>query len=268
MWKDNAFWPDSQCIYMRSKRKRGLRQSEAIRLTEPDALEYFSGGVPSGEYFRMTLEDLKSISDSDDNDQRGVNRLQELCFIGLISYFEAFCKDHFAALVNIEPTLVTNLKAAGKDVLIDAAHVALYSDKCAHRLGFILANKFDFGTASAVNGLYGALLLTTPFSKDEALQFGGLLRDRHLLVHHGGTFTLAYLEQNRPQYPDLVNHAFFNSRTIARTDVSDAIKFIDGIAQKLLRSSHSALSRYIQEHGLVYSEERAKALGYLGYWGD
>src|SRR5437870_3999187 len=80
-----------------------FRQSEVMRLTEPDALEYFSGGVPSGEYFRLTLEDLKSISDSDDNDQRGVNRLQELCFIGLISYFEAFCKDHFAALVNIEP---------------------------------------------------------------------------------------------------------------------------------------------------------------------
>jgi len=26
---------------------------------EPDWLEYFSGGVPTGEYFRMTLDDLR-----------------------------------------------------------------------------------------------------------------------------------------------------------------------------------------------------------------
>jgi hypothetical protein len=131
-----------------------------------------------------------------------------------------------------------------------------------------LASKFDFGTASAVNGLYGALLQITPFSKDEALQFGELLRDRHLLVHHGGTFTLSYLEQSRPQYPELVDDAFFNFRTIVRKDVSDAIKFIEGITRKLLRSTHSALSKYIQMHGLVYSEERVKALGYLEWWGD
>jgi hypothetical protein len=66
----------------------------------------------------------------------------------------------------------------------------------------------------------------------------------------------------------VVNDAFFNSRTIARQDVSDAIKFIEGIRQKLLRSTHSALSKYIQEHGLVYSEERTKALDYLQWWGD
>jgi hypothetical protein len=106
-------------------------------LTEPDALEYFSGGVPTGEYFRLTLDDLKAISASDNTGEGGIDRLQELCFIGLMSYFEAFCKDHFAALVNIEPSLVANLKAGGKDVLIDGAHVALYSDKCEHRLGFI-----------------------------------------------------------------------------------------------------------------------------------
>jgi hypothetical protein len=30
-----------------------------------------------------------------------------------------FCKDHFAALINIEPTLVGNLKMRGQDVTID-----------------------------------------------------------------------------------------------------------------------------------------------------
>lgn len=124
---------------------------------EPTALEYFAGGVPSGESFRMTLEEVGAICQRDDGKTRGINRLQELCFIGLLSYFEAFSKDQFAALVNIEPSLVAHLKAAGHDVALDAEHVAVYGRACGHRLGFLLASKYDFGTPQKVNALFGAL---------------------------------------------------------------------------------------------------------------
>jgi hypothetical protein len=86
---------------------------------EPSWLDYFSGGVPMAEVFRITLKDLRAISQSVSEPSTGINRFQELCFIGLISYFEAFCKDHFASLINIEPHLVSNLKANGQNVEVD-----------------------------------------------------------------------------------------------------------------------------------------------------
>ena len=76
--------------------------------TEPSSLDYFTGGVPTGEFFRLTLDDLSSFVDRSSN-ERGVNRLNEVCFIGLVSYFEAFCKDHFASILNMERVARTSV---------------------------------------------------------------------------------------------------------------------------------------------------------------
>lgn len=234
--------------------------------SQPDWLEYFSGGVPTGEYFRMTLDDLRKVSALPDGDSPGINRLQELCFIGLVSYFEAFCKDHFASLINLEPSLVAKLKANGQDVSIDAVHVTLYADEIDRRLGFVLAEKYDFGTAQKINALFGALLKVTPFGRDEAKKYAGLLQDRNLLVHHGGTLTLTYLEQSMGLPVRLRREAFFNSRSPSREEVLAAITFIENIARKLLRASLDALIRYLADRGDSYSGERKKALDAIVWW--
>ncbi len=236
---------------------------------EPTALDYFSGGVPTGEYFRMTLQDIDKVSAADETDYEGINRLQELCFIGVMSYFEAFCKDSFAAILNIEPSLVANLKAAGQNVAVDAEHVAIYGIESGWRVGFLLASNFDFGTPRTINALFGSLLKISPFSKDQARQFEQLLRDRNLLVHHGGTFTLKYLEQTALDHRrDLKMHAFTNSRVIGRSEVSTALRLLEHIARKLSRASYDALVNYIAERAYEYSSERQKALHYLSWWGD
>jgi hypothetical protein len=43
-----------------------------------------------------------------------------LCFIDAASYFEAFCKYHAAAVVNIAPSLIENLRQSGHDTRVDA----------------------------------------------------------------------------------------------------------------------------------------------------
>jgi len=240
---------------------------KAMEQEEHDWLEYSSGGVPTGESFRGLLEDLRAISAADSQESSGINRLQELCFVGLLSYFEAFCKDHFAYLLNLEPSLIGQLKAAGQDVAVDATHVATYGDECAARLGFILASRYDFGTPKKINALFGAALRITPFSVAEAKRFDSLLRDRHLLVHHGGIFTLEYLAQER-EAPGRVADAFYNSRVVGNTDVLDALVFIEEIARKLLRASYDGLRRHLTDRGTEYSGERAKALGGMLWWGD
>jgi hypothetical protein len=235
---------------------------------EPIALDYFSGGVPTGEYFRITLDEIREISESDPNHREGINRLQELCFIGILSYFEAFCKDQFAAIVNIEPALVNNLKASGQDIAIDAAHVAMYGSECNRRIGFLLASKYDFGTPQKVNALYASLLKITPFGKQETRQFERFLLDRNLLVHHGGTFTLRYLEQSQMGQSNLTENAFMNSRTVRRNEVALALNFFEDIARKLVRASHDALVKYIDHSGLQYLPEQKKAMGFLLCWSD
>ena len=69
---------------------------------------------------------------------RGISRVHELCFIGLLSYFEAFCKDHFASLINLEPSLVSNLKSSGHNVDLEATRVLLYAKDLNSRIGFLL----------------------------------------------------------------------------------------------------------------------------------
>ena len=191
---------------------------------EPLTLDYFSGGVPAAGYFAMTLDDLRVISQSEASEKaNGISRLQEICFIGLMSYFEAFCKDHFASILNLEPSLLRNLKKAGQNVDLDASTLLLYGGEIVHRLGFLIAEKFDFGSAQKINAFFGALLKLTPFGKDEAVEYAGLLNDRNLLVHHGGTFTLSYLEQKGSDLTNLTSNAFFNSRVTRKADVLAAM---------------------------------------------
>lgn len=236
---------------------------------EPSALEYFSGGVPTGEFFRGTLGGIDEISAGYSPAAQGINRLQELCFIGLFSYFEAFCKDHFASVINIEPSLIERLKAAGQDVSVDASDVALFGQECERRIGFLLATKYDFGTARRVNSLFGALLKVTPFSKSEGNQFDRLLLDRHLLVHHGGVVTPKYLGQVAKVMPEAVrSDAFMSSRIVTRQEVVDALGVIETISRKLLRATHERLVEYIAERGVQYSDQRQKALNFMLWWGD
>lgn len=233
--------------------------------TEPSWLDYFSGGVPTGEFFRMTLSDLSSFVDRSP-EETGINRLNEVCFIGLVSYFEAFCKDHFASILNIEPSLLQNLRKHDRDVTIDPSDLLTFTNEWAWRLGFLVAQKYDFGAAQKINSLYSALLAVTPFSKDEAHSYDNILRDRNLLVHHGGTYTLSYLRQAR--IVDARRNAFSNSLVVTADYFDKNLEFIKGIAQKMLKATHGALETYVNDRGFEYSTERKKAMDALDWWGD
>jgi len=47
-----------------------------------------------------------------------------------------------------------------------------------------------------------------------------------------------------------------------------AVAFIEGIARKLIQSSHAALVQFLKSHNLQYSGERQKALDGMLWWGD
>ena len=55
-------------------------------------LDYFTGGIPAGMLFLGNIDNLKGLVDDSEIEEGHLNTSAEVCFIGLISYFESFCK--------------------------------------------------------------------------------------------------------------------------------------------------------------------------------
>lgn len=225
-------------------------------------LDCFSGGVPTGMFFRMTLGDLKEICEFSKK-EGGIDRLCEICFIGLISYFEAFCKDNFASIINILPHLLIELEHNGQDTQIDATKILIYPQDFLKKIGFIVAEKFDFGTAQKINALYKSLLNITPFTKSEINKYNTILRDRNLIVHHGGTYTLTYIQQTKIMHDYERGRAFFDSLEINKEYLMSTIEFISGIAQKMLSASNIAIKKYISKNDMSLTKQQQNAIDAL-----
>jgi hypothetical protein len=186
-----------------------------------------------------------------------------------VSYFEAFCKDHFAAIINILPTTAIRLRDKGQDTMLDVAVLLQTKADLTSNLGFLLAEKFDFGTPQKVNTLYGALVTVTPFSRDEASVYQRILRDRNLLVHHGGTFTWSYLQQMRSAGLDPErSRVFFDSLVVTKEAFLRDVQFLEGIARKILKSTRSGANRVVAEEGLTIGKEHQKAIDAFLWWGN
>ncbi len=72
------------------------------------ALDFYSAGVPVYAEFAMTIRDLREILTL--SGERSLQRkVREVVLIGAVGYFEAFCKDHFAALLNQQTTAAADL---------------------------------------------------------------------------------------------------------------------------------------------------------------
>lgn len=226
--------------------------------------DYFVGGQPAGILFTMKAADLHEIIER--TTWPGLShRVTEVCFIGLVAHFEAFCKDHFASLINICPQLLEPFKERGNhDVAVDATHLLSVSGDPTKKLGSLLSEKYNFGTAQRVNSLYSDLIMITPFSKDEKRRYDEILNDRNLLVHHGGTYTLKYAKQLPPDSPYRTpEHAFQRPLFVDRDRFMSASALLTEVVRKTCRASQGALDRFIDGHNVRLSKEAEHARDYL-----
>lgn len=135
-----------------------------------------------------------------------------------------------------------------------------------HKIGFILAEKFNFSSAKKINSLFASILKVCPFSKKEAKTYDDLLRDRNLIVHHHGTYTLTYLQQAKIITENQKDRAFFDSLVITNEYILDKVDFISDISYKLLKSSEIAIKEYLATHVTSLNEERENALKMMLWW--
>ena len=198
------------------------------------------------------IAELREIVNKSKDD--GVfNKDAEISFIALACYFEAYFKNQFAAIVNICPMILSNLFNQRPDITIRVKDIALFNYDISDKIGFIIAEQFDFGTAS----LYRDLLLVTPFSKDNTIQYNELLSQRNLLVHHGGIYTTKYLNQNGLKTREDI---FFNSLIIKKDVFLKWYSFVLELASKTSTACYTAIKKYIEENAITFDTNQMETL--------
>lgn len=210
----------------------------------------------------MQVDHLRKVADGSEVEEGNLDFTAELCVIGLAAYFEAFCKNEFAAVINICPdilnpfTVKRECNVSGRGLLC-----ILSAPRC--RLGSLVAEQYDFGSAKTINGLFRDILNIAPFSKREAKKYAEFLSDRNLLVHHGGVYTLKYAEQKLAS-KRIGRLVHFDSLVVNKSDVNRWADFLVRLATKIGNATATALLKSTASQGFKCSAERKKAIQALG----
>ncbi|RYD57614.1 MAG: hypothetical protein EOP56_07495 [Sphingobacteriales bacterium] len=227
--------------------------------------EYFVGKIAPFLLFELEFHSLAYLVESHEGDKHypDANPASHVSFIGLVSYFEAFCKHQFAALVNIFPDLISAF-ALKRDApkLEFSTVVSFQGENFKKYVGFVLAEHYDFGSAKLINGLYRDLLQITPFTKEEERMFNDILQQRNLLVHHAGYYTLKHFKGTARQN-DFEERVFKDALKIGIDEYLKISDFIFGIAIKIARESTKAAKRMTDYDTLSVDHEKRIAVAEL-----
>ncbi len=232
--------------------------------TTLNALDHFIADVPPLGYFELEVEQLVTLVNSSIEDKISpLNSTAEVCLIGLSAYFEAFCKSHFAALINICPEILSNFVQRRQNATLSLIHILHLRDHIERKLGNLISEEYDFGSANEINKLYNDLLRITPFSTKEAKKYANFLGDRNLLVHHGGVYTFKYSAQRfaRRAVPGVPH---WDSLVVGKKEFSRWESFLTGMANKIADTSRLALQEFINRHKLGTRLNQRKAIALLG----
>lgn len=228
------------------------------------ALEYFSGGIPPRVIFEFDIQGLNKLVDSSavyKTDDIRPSLIPEVCLVSLASYFEAFCKNQFASIINICPQVLDNFIAKRETANLKLKDVLKISEMMEYRMGSLLVKEYAFSSPQMINTLYNDLLRVNPFSDAEANRYNDFLEDTHLLIHHGGVFTNNHRRHKIQKQSN--DGTYFNSFDINKDEFNEWSKFIEGMADKITFVSYKALKRYIVENRISLAEATSKAIELL-----
>lgn len=226
--------------------------------------DFFVGKISPFLLFEMEYHSLFYVVEKHKSDPhyKEINPASQVASIGLLAYFEAFCKHQFAAIVNLFPSLIPPFGAKRGEPKIDFSTIVSFKGNFEKNMGFILAEQYDFGTAKSINGLFRDLLLVTPFDKDEENKLNEIVYKRNLLVHHAGYYTLKYLKAGSIS-EDLRITAFNDAVKIDTENYHEISDFLFEMAIKINRETVSAVRRHPDFASLTDDDERVKAVAEL-----
>lgn len=232
-------------------------------MSSSDYLDYFIAGVPPGVVFEMHAEELEGLVNKDDSSENNILKIiPRVCFIGLVAYFETFCQEIAAAIINISPAFLQHLKKGGYDTSVDCADLSYFRYKLDSRIGSLVTEDYDFGDAKKINNFFRCLFKRDIFSKSEMAEYGKMLADRNLIVHNGGTFNLKYLKQLNPK-AEIGKNAFFYSLNFAHQEFTDRLNFLRSISDKINQNVSLGMKQALHEHPEDFTPNANKAIDAL-----
>lgn len=212
-----------------------------------DYSDFFIGAVPPYLLFRLGFDDLRVLVGASSENQELSNSTAEVCLIGLAAHFEAFCKNQFAGIINVWPYTLERFCNVRGPVAVEASDILTIINDVDYKLGSLLAERYDFGSARLINGLFTDLLNVTPFSKDEEIEYSRFLNDRNLLVHHGGIYTFKYQGQKFVRQQARAR-AHLDSLIVNKGQFLASSEFVDSIARKITAATHKALGAIMEQN--------------------
>jgi len=230
-----------------------------------NSLDFFVSGVPRGPLFKMSFDDLKAMVDSSTEKPFTSNPVAEVSLIALVAYLEAFFKNEFASLVNICPQLLKSFCTKRADTSITIKDMLTVGLNMNNRLGFLLSEKYAFGSPKTVNSLYFDLLSVTLLSKDESRKYERLLNDRNLLVHHAGIYTMRYHEQTFSKQR-VGNRIFYDSLRVVKKDYYRWASFVREMVGKTIEVCHKQVVNVISRDKLKQTKEHRGAVNFLNWF--
>ena len=233
-------------------------------LPEYHPFEYFTGGLPPGPFLDNSLGGIRDLVEASEKRDDFLCTARELSLIGLVAYFEAFWKNLFSSVVNIHPQPLLHLRKGRGDIRIEVADLLALGPSVWARLGFLVAEKLDFGSATMVNSLFKSLVGCEPFSEEESRDYDQLLKDRNLLVHHGGVFTSRY-HSSRVIQREYKDDVFYNSLLVTKDEMREWLAFVKRVANRALGTVPDAVRAMLLDKGVVLTPARLKALDVLGW---
>ena len=202
---------------------------------EDSIKNYFVGKISPFLLFEKEYHSLDYVVESHKNDRfyKESNPACQVAFIGIIAYFEAFCKHQFASIISIFPELAVQFSEKRKNLKIDLSTILSFQENTLYNLGFIIAEKYDFGSPSSVNSNFKDLLLVTPFSKEQSIFFKRMNYKRNLLVHHAGYYTLQSLNNSKISIAEYEDKAFIDNVKIDSSTYQEYSNFLFEMALKI-----------------------------------
>jgi hypothetical protein len=241
-----------------------------------DALECkhdgFIGGGPPFLTFELQYHLLFDVVESHKADvgsgplQCPTNPAADIALIGLVANFEAFCKHHFAALIAVDPWLVEGFARKRPQATLTLADISLLLNGSVPHVGSLIADKYEFGSASDVNALFRDLVCATPFSKEDALRFDGILSERHLLVHHAGVYSLRWLRDASADVRSLRTRLFQDRIALCTEDYHKRGDFIFEMAMKVAQTTVKGAQVLRQQNNQPELQERVYASLLIGLY--
>lgn len=228
--------------------------------------DFFVGKISPFLLFEMEYHSLSYVVEKlrEDKDKFyvEVNPASHISSIGLLAYFEAFCKHQFAACINLFPSLLQDFSKKRNDTNIQLSSIISLNGEFEKNIGFVLAENFDFGTTKSINKIFNDLLLVTPFNKKDEQTFSNIVYKRNLILHHAGYYTLNYFKKEK-NLEEIKQKLFIDELKIDTKEYYVISDFLFEMALKITQTTVKALKNRDEYKLLEITDSRIDAVNEL-----